>query len=129
MNHTSTPLDDIMITGSNVPYDPYGTIQSLHSHPILGVNSFSLDETVRGEMITVQKVIDVHESQLMKLNEDEFNRQVKRELTIQLAEHILKNNFVEFTKQQNMNTSEVTYRARAYLTPDDRVRMLRKVSP
>jgi hypothetical protein len=113
----------IDITGISLPINNGGTI---HSYPILGTNSFDFDETVRGEMITVQKVVGVHELEMIKLDEDMFNQQVKRELAFQLAEQILKNKFVEFTKQQDMHTNKITYRARAYLTPDNQVRMLRK---
>jgi hypothetical protein len=86
------------------------------------------DEKVRGEMLAVQKVVGAHELEMIKLDEDTFNQQIKRELAFQLAEQILQNKFVEFTKQENYNTGQITYRARAYLTPDDKVRMLRKTS-
>jgi hypothetical protein len=124
MNHTPLPhLDDLTITGISLPINNGGTI---HSYPILGTNSFDFDETVRGEMVTFQKVVSVHELEMIKLDEDIFNQQVKKELVFKLAEQILNNKLVEFTKQENLHTHEITYRARAFLTPDDQVRILRQ---
>lgn len=124
MNHTPIPhIDDLTITGITVPHDPYGTIRS---YPTIGIDSFSLDETVRGEMITAQMVFNASTLAQIKVDDETFKQDTKRKLAIQLAEQILNNKLVEFTKQENLNTFEITYRARAYLTPDNQVRMLRK---
>lgn len=51
---------------------------------------------------------------------------VKEKLADLLAKEILKNKLCEFTKEIDANRFNVIYRARAFLTPNDQVRLLRE---
>lgn len=116
MNHTIIPNNgNIDITGITLPITNGGTISVF-------------DEKVRGEMITTEIIVNGFDSTKMNLDEDMFKEEMKKRLARQLAELIIENKLVEFTKQENFNTCETTYRARAYLTPDNQVRILRKAS-
>lgn len=51
---------------------------------------------------------------------------MKQKLSELLAEEILKNKLCEFTKEKDGNRHTVNYRARAFLVPNDQVRILRE---
>lgn len=126
-------LENIMITSitSNTnsgivgtTYDPYrdqysmiGAHGAIGSISPLTINAF---EEVKGEMILVEKVVDTTHVNLPD------KEQIKKELAEQLAQKILESNLVEFTRQDDFKTDLVTFRARAYLTPDEKIRVLRK---
>jgi hypothetical protein len=110
------------------PFDPFNgqqlTIQGISGYPTIG--AYDPQEFVKGEMITAQmKVTDLEITQ-MNIDEDQFKHEMKKKLAHELAEQLLRNKFVEFTKQENLHTGETIFRARAFLTPDDKVRILRK---
>jgi hypothetical protein len=50
---------------------------------------------------------------------------VKKDLLRQLAEHMLENNLVEFTSHQDHITGNTMVAVRAYLAPDDQIKILR----
>lgn len=85
-----------------------------------GISISSLQENVRGEMVLIEKVFDPSAEKVPDREE------MKHMLILELVEKLLKSNYVEFTKQDDLKTNLVTYRARAYLTPDDQVRTLRR---
>jgi hypothetical protein len=62
----------------------------------------------------------------MMMDPDNFKQEMKKQLAHEIAEHLLNNKLVEFTKQEDLHTNEITFRARAYLVKDDKVRILRK---
>lgn len=103
--------------------DPYGNFANI---PTIDINSIYGVDTVRGELILVEKRF--RPSEVIKSYDQSFVEGIKRELVNELVEKILQNKMVEFTKQEDLNTSEVIYRARAYLTPDDKVQMIRKAT-
>lgn len=114
MNHPTvsiTPYDDVTIGSA----DPYGGL-------ILPIQEDF--EIVKGDMIVVQKKYD--QSELEKSYDKSFVDGLKKEMALELAERILQNKYVEFTKQEDLKNGEVVYRARAYVTPDDRIRKIRK---
>ena len=49
---------------------------------------------------------------------------IKHNLAIKLAEYMIDNKLIEFTKMQNMSM-ETTLYCRCYLAPDDQIRILR----
>jgi hypothetical protein len=110
------------------PFDPFNgqqlTISGIQSYPILG--SYEPQELVKGEMITAQMVVSDFEITKMNIDEDQFRNEMKKKLVHDLAEQLLRNKLVEFTKQENLHSGETVFRARAFLTPDSQVRLLRK---
>lgn len=126
-------LENIMITSitSNTNSGIVGTTYDPHrdqygvfgSHGAIGtispltINAF---EEVKGEMILVEKVVDPT-SEILPDKE-----QIKKELAEELVQKLLKSNLVEFTRQDDFRTDLVTFRARAYLTPDEQIRVIRK---
>lgn len=101
--------------------DPYGNFANI---PTIDINSIFNGETVKGELILVEKRFSP--SEVIKSYDQSFVEGIKKQLINELIEKILQNKMVEFTKQEDLNTSEVIYRARVYLTPDDKVRTIRK---
>jgi hypothetical protein len=113
--------NDITITGISLPHTITDTtypniFEDFNSKPV---------ESVKGEMLLVEKRFSPNE--VIKSYDQSFVDGIKKQMVHELAEEILKNKYVEFTKQEDLKTSEVIYRARVYLTPDDQVRKLRKV--
>jgi len=123
-NQFNLPYDpnDITITGITVPHDPYSglTIQDTSFGPV--------EDFIQGEMVTSQVVVKDSEVVQMMIDPDNFKQEMKIKLALEIAEKLLENKLVEFTKQENLNTNEITFRARAYLVKDDKVRTLRKHS-
>lgn len=114
MNHPTvsiTPYDDVAIGSA----DPYGGLML----PIQADFEF-----IQGEMLVVQRKYNPNE--LEKSYSQSFVENLKKEMALELAERILQNKYVEFTKQEDLKSCEVVYRARAYVTPDDRIRKIRK---
>jgi hypothetical protein len=129
MKHT-TALDDISITG---PYSPGISIghDPFSAYPTASIDPFDTHgvvASVTGQMLTEQIIISNLEVAQMNMDETSFKQEMKKRLCMALAEKMLENKLVEFTKQENLQSGEVTFRARAYLTPDSQVRLLRKGS-
>lgn len=114
MNHPTvsiTPYDDVAIGSA----DPYGGL-------MLPIQSEF--EIVKGDMLVVQKKF--LPSEIEKSYSQSFVEGLKKEMALELAERILQNKYVEFTKQEDLKNGEVVYRARVYVTPDDQIRKIRK---
>lgn len=117
-------LDDITVTSGH-PFhtynDPYGQLT------IGGISSFPLSEGhVQGEMILAE--IDVTDLELTKMNldHDSFKNEVKKQLANNIAEQLLNNKLIEFTKIEDIHTGNTKFKARAFLTPDNKVREIRR---
>ena len=110
---TSTHLDPYIQSIGGVPIS-HGGITIGHSFI-----SDTLDE-VSGQMVLIEKVIDPSSE---KIPDKETMKQM---LVEGLVQKILQHKFVEYTMQEDFKTGLITYRARAFLTVDDKVRQLRK---
>jgi hypothetical protein len=120
---TSNP--SIISIDENAQLDPFHLYDN-DIAPIVSIDPsiFKTPEYVRGEMITAQ--ITANHIELISKNfEDSFELHMKKDLAYKIAQEIIKNKLVEFTKQRDPNTDTIVYRARAYLTPDDKVRKIR----
>lgn len=105
------------------PFDPNAL--SITAHGPFG--SWTENEDfIQGEMVTVQEVVSALRVAEMFMDSDNFKQEIKKKLANQIAEKLLENKLVEFTKQEYLHTNETTFRARAYLVKDDKVRVLRK---
>ena len=85
-------------------------------------------EPVQGKMITVDITYSNDDLGRLGLTSvpNYFEDSIKKELILKLSHAIARENYVEFTKQDNYAEHSITYRARIYATPDDKVRLIRK---
>lgn len=81
------------------------------------------DYTIGGKLVVGRAVIDPTYEQLM-LGDKEARQQVKEKLISDLAQYMLENNLVEFMQQKNVDMT-TTVVVRAYLAPDDQIKILR----
>ena len=73
---------------------------------------------IQGRMFTVQHKFTNSDFLMNPLD-------VKRQLTYNLAEELLKQDMIEFTSQEDMSDGSRTIRARIFVTPKDHVQILR----
>lgn len=85
-------------------------------------------EPIKGKMITVNLVYTGADIERLGLSSvpNYFEDTIKKDLIMKLAHSLARENYVEFTKQEDFASNSITYRARIYATPDDKVRILRK---
>lgn len=84
----------------------------------------SYDYAIGGKMVVGRAVIDESFVELMKTDID-AKLKLKRDLVHQMAEFMLENNLVEFTQQDDPLTFRKHVAVRAYLAPNDQVKILR----
>jgi hypothetical protein len=112
------------------PYDPYSSgfdpnALTISGHSMLG-SFIDPEDFIKGEMVTAQEVVSALQITEMMMDADNFKQEMKKKLALKIAEKLLENKLVEFTKQEDLHTDEITFRVRAYLVRDDKVRTLRK---
>ena len=78
---------------------------------------------IQGQMFMVSYEASEHQMALM--GEDTFKQSVKEDLAMALANKMMEAGVIEFTQTVNLHSGHKTIRARCYLVPDDRVRLLR----
>jgi hypothetical protein len=84
----------------------------------------SYDYTIGGKLVVGRAVID--DSYWALMNSDaEARKEVKSKLIHQMAEYMLENNLVEFMQQKNPMDLSTTVLVRAYIAPNDQVKILR----
>lgn len=117
-----TPIypNQVILPSMNSHTDPYASINSID----IGDIYIGSNETVKGQMILIEKKYSP--SELIKSYDKSFVEGIKKQLVDELVQKIIDNRLVEFTKQEDLNTDEVTYRARMFVTPDDQIRIIRK---
>lgn len=99
---------------------------SISSIPIsyTGNGSFGdpFGQTIQGKMLLHTHVISGAVLQDYVFQPEE----VKQTMARTLAEEMLKNGFIEFTKTHEPHTDNWVFRARVFVVPDDKVRILRQ---
>jgi hypothetical protein len=90
----------------------------------LDVNTY--DYTIGGKMVVGKVTLDPSFSELM-LSDVEARKLLKERLCKDLVVYMLENNLVEFTKMEDPATLRSTVYVRAYLAPNDQVKILRTV--
>lgn len=85
------------------------------------------DYTIGGKLVVGRAVLDESFSQLMN-TDHEARMMVKKKLIMDMAEYILENNLVEFTQMNDPLTFRKHITVRAYLAPNDQVKILRTVN-
>jgi hypothetical protein len=82
------------------------------------------DYIIGGKMVVGRTILDDSYSHLMNTDQEARDR-VKSELIHQMAQYILENQLVEFTQQDDPLTFRKHIAVRAYLAPNDQVKILR----
>jgi hypothetical protein len=83
------------------------------------------DYAIGGKMVVGKAIMSEEHVAMIKGNDDDAKMAVKRDLINQLTKHMLENNLVEFTSHQDHVTGNTMVAVRAYLAPDDKIRILR----
>lgn len=114
---------------TGVPFQPANFIDNYTTvlPPTSNHSSQQYDNIIKGEVIHVSQTVSSYEvfgnTALDTL--DNFRDKIKENLMKDMIQHMLKNNLIEFTSQEDMAEGKVIYRARAFLVPNDQVRILR----
>jgi hypothetical protein len=82
------------------------------------------DYVIGGKMVVGRAVMEDEYSELMRTDFDARDR-VKQKLIQDMAQYILENNLVEFTQMKDPITFKTQIAVRAYLAPNDQVKILR----
>lgn len=84
---------------------------------------------IGGKMVVGSASINHSYMQLIDSGDKAAKQQVKQQLIHQMAQYILENDLVEFTQTQAFNPNsfdkEIIVRCRAFLAPNDQVKILR----
>lgn len=84
------------------------------------------DYAIGGKMVVGKAILSHEYSELVFQNtDDEAKRKIKSSLVHQMAEFMLENKLVEFTYHVDQASMRYQVMARAYLAPDDQVKILR----
>lgn len=83
------------------------------------------DYAIGGKMIVGRAEMDESYSQLLHGGDKEAIQRVKEKLIFDMATYILENNLVEFTQQDSPLTFRKQIAVRAYLAPNDQIKILR----
>ena len=83
------------------------------------------DYAIGGKMVVGRATMSESYRMLLEDGDEEAKKAVKSELIHKMAEFILENNLVEFTYHDNPMDNSRQIAVRAYLAPNDQVRILR----
>ena len=86
---------------------------------------FETHDYIIGGKMVVGKTVLTDEYQVLMNTDNEARLRVKKELIHQMAEYILENNLVEFTQYKDPVLFHTHIAVRAYLAPNDQVKILR----
>ncbi len=82
------------------------------------------DYAIGGKMVVGKAHLTGQYSQMMQTDQ-EARLRVKNELIQQMTTYILENNLVEFTQYKDPITMDTVVHVRAYLAPNEQVKLLR----
>jgi hypothetical protein len=83
------------------------------------------DYVIGGKMVVGKAVINEDYADIIKTGDTAAKLKVKSDLINQMAQYMLENNLVEFTSWDDPIHGTKHVAVRAYLAPDDQVRILR----
>ena len=86
---------------------------------------FETHDYIIGGKMVVGKTVLTDEYQVLMNTDNEARLRVKKELIHQMAEFMLENNLVEFTQYKDPVLFHTHIAVRAYLAPNDQVKILR----
>lgn len=83
------------------------------------------DYAIGGKMVVGRAEMDSHYTTLLQDGDADAVKRVKEKLIHDMAQFILENNLVEFTHYDDPMTFRRQIAVRAYLAPNDQVKVLR----
>lgn len=92
--------------------------------PFAEVDFKTYDYVIGGKMVVGKATMDEAYSQML-MSDDDARMHIKKKLISDMAQYILENNLVEFTQQDHPMSMGKTIFVRAYLAPNDQVKILR----
>jgi hypothetical protein len=87
--------------------------------------TYAFDE-VQGKMLTVDYAVSHHSFELTTRAPVAFQDLVKEQLCNMILQKMKESNCIEFTRQEIPGEFITKFRARIFVTPDDKVRILRQ---
>lgn len=94
------------------------------SNSIPITSSVSFSPTIQGESVTV--FVKMNTSEITQGKNVDFETFIKEKLVELLAKEIAEKKLCEFTKEYIASEDTNIFRARAFLTPNDQVKLLRE---
>ena len=85
----------------------------------------SYDYAIGGKMVVGKATMSDNYKMLLQDGDEDAKKRVKTELIQQMAQFMLENNLVEFTYYDNPIDFSRQIAVRAYLAPNDQVKILR----
>jgi hypothetical protein len=92
---------------------------------MIDINFKTYDYAIGGKMVVGRGTLTDSYRMMLEDGDREAQKQLKTSLIHQMAEFILENNLVEFTYQDNPIDMSRSIHVRAYLAPNDQVKILR----
>ena len=83
------------------------------------------DYLIGGKLVVGRAVMSESYKMMVEDGDPAARKQIKSQLVHQMAEYMLENNLVEFTYMQNPMDYSTTIAIRAYIAPNDQVKILR----
>jgi hypothetical protein len=81
------------------------------------------DHPIQGQMFMVG--YQASDYMMSTMSDVAVKNRIKEDIALSLAKKMLEENVIEFTQIPDINTGITTIKARCFLVPDDRVRLLR----
>lgn len=82
---------------------------------------------IGGKMVTGKCIVSDSQYMSISIPDDDLKVAIKKDLAKQLAMYLIDNKLVEFTMMQDPMDFSRMYHVRCFVTPDDQVRLLRKI--
>jgi hypothetical protein len=95
------------------------------SNPIDDVHFQTYDYAIGGKMVVGRAEMDEAYTMMLQDGDADAVKNIKTKLIHDMAQFILENNLVEFTHQDDPITFRRKIAVRAYLCPNDQVKILR----
>lgn len=89
------------------------------------LTTVNLDPIIKGEMVVCQFYISMADLVMAKSNEH-LQNEVKKNLAINIANYMMDNGLIEYTRLDDHNTSTVRFLGRVCVVPKNTVQILRK---
>lgn len=86
---------------------------------------FQTHDYIIGGKLVVGKAVMEESFAVFTKADSEARAMIKRKLAMDMAEYMIENNLVEFTQQDDPLTMRKTVYVRAYIAPNDQVKILR----
>ena len=95
------------------------------SNPIDDLHFQTYDYVIGGKMVVGRARMSEHFRMMIEDGDEGAKKRLKTDLIQQMAMYMLENNLVEFTHHDDPTTMDRQVAVRAYLAPNDQVKILR----